>query len=77
MKTCQLMWENFVFLVIFDTCDVVYNWSISMLPPIVIYNLFAIDDKMGQYTNWTISPSCEIIVLLEPSSENTNLFEQT
>jgi len=31
------MWENFVFLVIFVTCDVVYNWSISLLPP--IYNL--------------------------------------
>ena len=27
-KTCQLMWENFVFLVIFD---IVYNWSISLL----------------------------------------------
>ena len=34
------MWENFVFLVIFDTCDVVYNWSISLLPPIVLDNLF-------------------------------------
>ena len=33
------MWENFV-LVIFDTCDVVYNWSISLLPPIVLDNLF-------------------------------------
>ena len=25
---------------IFDTCDVVYNWSISPLPPIVLDNLF-------------------------------------
>ena len=32
---------NFVFLVIFDTCDVMYNWSISLLPPIVLDNLFA------------------------------------
>ena len=40
-KTCQLMGENFVFLVIFDTCDVVYNWSISLLPPIVLDKLFA------------------------------------
>ena len=24
---------------IFDTCDVVYNWFISLLPPIVIDNL--------------------------------------
>ena len=32
--------ENIVFLVIFDTCDVVYNWFISMLPPIVLDNLF-------------------------------------
>ena len=34
------MWENVVFLVIFDTCDVVSNWSISLLPPIVLDNLF-------------------------------------
>ena len=34
------MLENFVFLVIYDTCDVVYNWSISLLPPIVLDNLF-------------------------------------
>ena len=32
------MSENLVFLVIFDTCDVVYNWS--LLPPIVLDNLF-------------------------------------
>ena len=40
LETCQLIRENFVFLVIFDTCDVVYNWSISLLPPIVLDNLF-------------------------------------
>ena len=34
-KTCQLMKVNFVFLVIFYTCDVVNNWSISLLPSIV------------------------------------------
>ena len=39
-KTCQLMWEIFIFLVIFDTCDVVYNGSISLLPPVVLDNLF-------------------------------------
>ena len=33
-KTCELMGENVVFLVKFDTCDVMYNWSISLLPPI-------------------------------------------
>ena len=33
------MLENFVFLVIFDTNDVVYNWLISLLPPIVLDNL--------------------------------------
>ena len=32
--------RNFRFLVIFDTCDVVYIWSISLLPPIVLDNLF-------------------------------------
>ena len=30
------------FLVIFDTCDVLYNWSISLLPPIVLNNLFGV-----------------------------------
>ena len=34
------MKENFVFLVIFDTYDVMYNWPISLLPPIVLDNLF-------------------------------------
>ena len=29
------------FLVIFDTCDVAYNWFISLLPPNVLDNLFA------------------------------------
>ena len=29
-----------VFLVIFDTCDVVYNWSISLLPLTELDNLF-------------------------------------
>ena len=27
------MWENLVFPVVFDTCDVVYNYSICLLPP--------------------------------------------
>ena len=39
-KTCQLLWENLVFFVIFDTFDVMYHWSISLLPPIVLDNLF-------------------------------------
>ena len=39
-KTCLLIGENVVFLVIFDTCDVMHNWSISLLPPIVLDNLF-------------------------------------
>ena len=34
------MGENIVFLLIFGTCDVVYNWSISLLPPIVLEYLF-------------------------------------
>ena len=33
------MGENLAFLVIFDTCDVVCNWSISLLPPFVLDNL--------------------------------------
>ena len=34
------MGKNVVFLVIFDTCDVTYNWFISLLPPIVLENPF-------------------------------------
>ena len=33
------MSENVVFLIIFDTCDVMFNWSISLLLPIVLDNL--------------------------------------
>ena len=31
---------KFRFLVIFDSCDVMYNWSISLVPPIVLNNLY-------------------------------------
>ena len=33
------MWKNFVFLLLFDTCDVVHNWSISLLPSLVKFSL--------------------------------------
>ena len=33
------MSENFVFQ-LFDTCDVVYIWSISLFPPLALVNLF-------------------------------------
>ena len=39
-KTFQLISEHFVSLDIFDTCDVVYNSPISLLPPIVLDDLF-------------------------------------
>ena len=39
------MWENFVFLVIFDTCDVVYNLSISLLPSNVLDNQFGFNEE--------------------------------
>ena len=33
--------DNFRFFpVIFDTCDVMFNWSISLVPPTVLVNLF-------------------------------------
>ena len=43
LETCQLMHmgENVLVLVIFGTCDVMFNLSISLLPPIVHDNLFA------------------------------------
>ena len=37
------MGENVVFPVKFDTCDVMYNLSISLLPPIVLDNIFAVN----------------------------------
>ena len=42
LKTCQIMWENFVFFDILDACYVVNNWSISLLPPSVLDNLFGV-----------------------------------
>ena len=44
------MGENVFFLVIFDTCDVMYNWSISLLPPIVLDNLFDLLQVPRAYT---------------------------
>ena len=38
------MSENVVFLIIFDTCDVMFNWSISLLLPIVLDNQFDINE---------------------------------
>ena len=43
------MGENVVFLVIFDTCDVINNWFISLLPLIVLDNLFVISKKHCVY----------------------------
>ena len=37
--------RTFRFPVMFDTCDVVYNLSISLLPPIVLDNLFEENHK--------------------------------
>ena len=54
------MWENFVFLVKFDTCDVLYNWSISLLPHIVLDNLF-------------VSNSVKILLLTSFKLEKLNL----
>ena len=39
------MWNIFVFLLIFYTYDVVYNWSISLLAPIVLNNLYGLTMK--------------------------------
>ena len=41
LKTFQLMRENVVFLVIFDTCDVICIIG-PLLPPIVLDNLFGL-----------------------------------
>ena len=44
MKTCQLTWENFVFLVIFDTCDVriqlYWECTNSSLPSIALESIW-------------------------------------
>ena len=42
LENSKLMWANFAFLDIFDTCDVVHNWFISLLLPIVLDNLFEV-----------------------------------
>ena len=43
------MGEKIFFLVKFDTYDVIYNLSISLLPPIVFDNLFTKPDKLLLY----------------------------
>ena len=50
LEIMSIMWENFIFLVIFDTWDVVYKWSISLLPPFVLENLF------GKLHNFLLVP---------------------
>ena len=42
------MLENFFFLVIFDTCDVVHNWFIYLLPP----NVPDIFLNLTNFFNW-------------------------
>ena len=39
LKNMSTNVRKFRFLVIFDTGDILHNWSISLLPPIVLYNL--------------------------------------
>ena len=53
------MGENVVFLDIFDTCDVMYNFSISLLPPIVLDNLFDGDH-------------CVIIIIFQKTAESAD-----
>ena len=36
------MEEKVLFLVLFETCDDMYNLPISLLPPIVLDNLFGV-----------------------------------
>ena len=50
------MGGNFIFLVIFDTCDVMYNWSISLLPPVVLDNLFGLYERLKSNTYSNITP---------------------
>ena len=50
------MEENFVLHVIFDTCDVMYNRSISLLPPIVLDKLFEGDKLM--HDTWILEVHC-------------------
>ena len=54
------MGEIVVFLDIFDTCDVMYNWSISLLPPIVLDNLFDEDH-------------CVIIIIFPKTTESADI----
>ena len=48
------MSNNFVFRGILDTCEVVYNWLISLLPPILLDNLFALNKYLGLILQWYI-----------------------
>ena len=57
------MGENVVFLIIFDTCDVMYYWSISLLPPIVLY-LVEIIAKGAEETGTRDSYGLQFVIFL-------------
>ena len=57
------MGENVVFLIIFDTCDVMYYWSISLLPPMVHY-LVEIIAKGAEETGTRDSYGLQFVIFL-------------
>ena len=57
------MGENVVFLIIFDTYDVMYNWSIFLLPPIVLY-LVEIIAKGAEETGTRDSYGLQFVIFL-------------
>ena len=46
------MRENAVFLVIFNTCDVMFNWLISLFPPLVYLNIGSDNGSKGTVVSW-------------------------
>ena len=57
------MEENVDFLLIFDTSDAIFNWFISLLPPIVLDNLFGFN---LQWFSKIKHPKLELNEYLDP-----------
>ena len=60
LENMSTIGENFVFFVNFYTCDIVYNLYMSLLPPIVLNNLFAPGELYTwvHISSWLVSKSC-------------------
>ena len=75
---CQLIWEDFVLLVIFDTCDVCIIGPFLCCRSIVLDNLFdpSCEENNGRITTCPLNPESDKNVE-EPAVLSDNAFLST